>query len=727
MRLASRDLGGGFRQSDFSVPNVHCGGCVHSIEKAVGALSGVEAARVNLSTRRLTVRWRGDGAVPPVVPTLERLGYPANLDDFAAEGGDPALSGLIKALAVAAFSSMNVMMLSGSVWSGADPATRDLLHWICAVLTLPVMLYSSRVFFVSAWQAVRHGRTNMDVPISVGILLAFGLSLYDTMRGGEHAYYDATATLVFFLLIGRTLDHVMRERARTAVRGLARLAARGALVLREDGTRDYLPVNEIEPGLTLLLAVGERGPVDATVAAGRSDLDRSVVNGESAPHAVGPGDMIEAGTLNLTGPLTIVARAHERESFLAEMVRLMEGAESGRAGFRRLADRVAAYYAPVVHIAAFATFVAWMIATGDLHRAIVVAIAVLIITCPCALGLAVPMVQVMAARRLFEHGIMIKDGAALERLETVDTIVFDKTGTLTNGTPRLVNATQLPPDILARAGALAAHSRHPHALAIAAASHGISAPLATDVAEHPGAGIVATLEGAEWRLGRADWALSTPGGVSGTVLACDGELMAQFAFEDTLRPGATAAIAALRRAGYAIEIVSGDNAQAVARVAIQLGVKNWVAGVMPQGKMAHLAALSEAGRHVLMVGDGLNDAPALAAAHASMAPANAADIGRSAADLVFLRDSLTAVSDTLRLTHAAGQLVRQNLILALGYNVIAIPVAVLGYATPFVAAIAMSLSSVVVVANALRLTWPREGNRKPLSLVSSANVERVLS
>jgi Cu2+-exporting ATPase len=710
LRHASRVLGEGLRQSDFSVPSVHCGACVRSIETALAGLDGVESARVNLSTKRLAVRWR-DGAAPPaIVPTLTALGYPAELDDFAGEAADPVLSHLVKALAVAAFSSMNVMMLSGSVWSGADPATRDFLHWICAVLTLPVLLYSSRVFFDSAWTALRHGRTNMDVPISVGILLAFGLSLYDTIMRGESAYYDATATLVFFLLIGRTLDHLMRERARTAVRGLARLAARGAVVLAPDGTRDYRPVSEIAPGMLLLIAAGERLPVDAEIVAGQSDLDRSVVNGESAPYPVAPGARIEAGLLNLTGPLTVRALAAERDSFLAEMVRLMEAAEAGRTGFRRLADRVAQYYAPVVHIAAFATFVGWLAASGDLHRAVVVAIAVLIITCPCALGLAVPMVQVMAARRLFEQGVMVKDGGALERLEAVDTVVFDKTGTLTTGQPRLANAPEVPLDALAVAGVLAAHSRHPHALAVAAAAGGLPAPAPGRIAEIAGCGIEAARDGVVWRLGRADWALADPAGQTGTVLARDGVLVAAFRFEDVPRPGAAEAVNALRKAGLAVEIVSGDTAESVAAMAERLGIADWTAGVRPEGKMARLAALAEAGRHVLMVGDGLNDAPALAAAHASMAPANAADVGRNAADFVFLRDSLMAVPETLAATRAAGRLVRQNLVLALGYNVIAIPIAVLGFATPFVAAIAMSLSSVVVVANALRLG--RWGGRK---------------
>lgn len=712
VRLASRPLAGGLRQSDFAVPAVHCGGCVHTIEKALGALPGVTAARVNLSTRRLAVQWRDDAPLPPMVPTLVALGYEPNLFELAVTDRDPKLRELIVALAVAAFCSMNIMMLSGSVWSGADGPTRGILHWICALLTLPVLLYSCRVFYASAWQALRHGRTNMDVPITVGLVMAFALSLYDTINRGDHAYYDATATLAFFLLIGRTLDHVMRERARNAVKGLARLAPRGALALRDDGTREYLPVGEIVPGTVLLVAAGERIPVDAEVMGGSSELDRSLVSGESAPHPVQPGVRLEAGTLNLTAPLTVRSIAAERDSFLAEMVRLMEVAEGGHQGFRRLADRVAEYYSPVVHLTALLAFVAWMILSGDLHLSATTAVAVLIITCPCALGLAVPMVQVIAARRLFEQGIMVKDGGALERLEGIDTVVFDKTGTLTTGQPLLANRGDIAVQTLATAAALAVHSRHPHALAVAAAANGLAVPAMTDVSELPGCGMEAKLDGFTWRLGRAGWALAAPDAVEGTVLARDGRLEAQFHFIDQLRPQAGAAIRALKAQGLAVEILSGDQPAAVADVATRLGITVWSANMQPAMKLARLTELKRTGHRVLMVGDGLNDAPALVAADVSMAPANAADVGRHAAGFVFMREPLTAVPDTLVLARRASQLVRQNLVLALGYNVIAVPVAVLGYATPFVAAIAMSLSSVVVVANAMRLGGRQERHRK---------------
>ncbi|AEI04523.1 nitrogen fixation protein FixI (plasmid) [Afipia carboxidovorans OM5] len=701
--LASRVVGDGLRQTDLSVPSIHCGACIRNVETALAALPGVEAARVNLSTRRATIRWR-DGAPPPFIETLRHAGYEAHVYDAGAEVKDTGFSELIRALAVAGFAASNIMLLSVSVWSGADSATRDLFHAISAAIALPTLAYSGRVFFRSAWRALRHGRTNMDVPISIGVLLAFGMSIYETATHGPHAYFDASVTLLFFLLIGRTLDHLMREKARTAVKGLANLAARGALVLQPDGSRMYMPVNEIAVGMTILLAAGERVPVDANVLAGHSDIDSALLSGESTPVAAAPGMPLQAGVLNLTGPLTLVATAAAKDSTLADMVRLMEAAEMGRSHYRRIADRASQLYAPVVHATAFLTFVGWMIATGDIHRAVTIAIAVLIITCPCALGLAVPMVQVMAARRLFENGILLKDGGALERLAEIDAIVFDKTGTLTSGIPRLIDPASIDPDSLKLAAAIAVHSRHPYSRAIEAAYpvNFVQPFQPGAVTEHPGCGLEARIGPHCYRLGRAGWALShAADGDDGLVLAENGAPLARFQFEDRLREGTSTALATLKQ-NFEIEILSGDHDEAVSRIADTLGLR-YSAGMRPAGKVAHIRDIETSGRKVLMVGDGLNDAPALAAAHASMAPATAADIGRNAADLVFLHENLDAVPRAIGIARAAARLVRENLSLAVGYNLIAVPVAIMGYVTPLVAAIAMSSSSIIVIANALRL------------------------
>ena len=339
--LASHDLGKGLRQTDLSVPTIHCGGCIQKIEKTLDALPGVEQARVNLSARRVTIRWRADGTPPPLIESLRRIGYEAHLYDADADSKDGTVAKLVRALAVAGFAASNIMLLSVSIWSGAKPATRDLFHWISALIALPAVAYSGRIFFGSAWQSLRHGETNMDVPISIGVLLAFGLSLYETFNRGPHAYFDASITLLFFLLIGRTLDHMMRERARVAVKGLARLAARGALIVRPDGSQIYVPLSEIKAGMTILLTAGERVPVNGRVLKGQSDIDCSLVSGESIPQRACAGSLLQAGTLNLTGSLTIAATAAAKDSFLAEMIQMMEAAE-----FRTL--EVPAHFRPRV-------------------------------------------------------------------------------------------------------------------------------------------------------------------------------------------------------------------------------------------------------------------------------------------------------------------------------------------------------------------------------------------
>lgn len=702
--FAARDMGDGTRQVELSVPGVHCAGCIHAVESALGRLDTVERARVNLSTKRVSVRWRGD-ATPPLVRTLDGLGYTPHLFDDAQEGKDPVLSQLLRGLAVSGFAAGNIMLLSVSVWSGAEGATRDLFHWVSALIALPALAVAGGIYYRSAWGALRHGRMNMDVPIAIGITMAYALSIYDTWHSGAHAYFDASVTLLFFLLIGRTLDHVMRNKARAAVAGLARLSPRGALVLFGDGTRDYRPLGEVEPGMRLLVAAGERIPVDAKVVQGASDLDCSLVNGESAPQPVAAGAEIQAGTLNLTGPLTLEATRPASSSFLAEMMRLMEAAEGGRARYRRIADRVSSMYAPVVHLTALVTFIGWMLAGADWHQAVTVAIAVLIITCPCALGLAVPIVQVVAARRLFENGVMVKDGAAMERLAQADAVVFDKTGTLTLGHPRLTNVHEIAPPLLGMAAALAAHSRHPLSQAIAAQGGAAPSPALSgfdEVKELPGFGMEASAAGVVWRLGRANWA-AEGSQETGTVLSRNGEIVARFAFEDATRDGARATIAALKANVGPVEMLSGDTEAACRRVAAELGVDTWQAALLPAQKVARIERLAQEGRKVLMVGDGLNDAPALGAAHVSMAPATAADIGRNAADFVFLRQSLSAVTTAIEVALRAGQLIRQNIGIAIVYNLIAVPIAILGYVTPLIAAIAMSGSSILVITNALRL------------------------
>ncbi|MBB3593734.1 Cu2+-exporting ATPase [Rhizobium sp. BK529] len=710
--LASHALGGGLRQLDLSVPDVHCGACISTIERALLALPYVRKARVNLSARRVSCVYAEEVDNKAVDPTgitaaVSATGYRVHLFAPLAPESDKTRNQLLLAVGVAGFAAANIMLLSVSVWSGADAATRDMFHWISAMIAAPALVYSGRFFFRSAWNALKRGRTNMDVPISLAVTLSYVVSLWETMHHGEHAWFDATVSLLFFLLIGRTLDHIMREKARAAINGLARLAPRGALVVAVDGSRRYVAVEEIAIGDEIAVAAGDRIPVDGIVASGASDLDLSIVTGESSPVAVKPGAQIHSGAMNLTGSLTVRATKLARNSLLAEIIGLMEAAEGGRARYRRIADRAAALYSPAVHLLALVSFLGWGIIGGDWKQAMLVGVAVLIITCPCALGLAVPVVQVVAAGELFRRGVMVKDGSALERLAEVDTVAFDKTGTLTLGRPRLVRTETDNARTIAIAAGLAQHSRHPLSLSLARQA---------DVAERfehaveiAGGGLETAREDVVYRLGNASFACgeaeiaTSDSPLSEVVLSANGVALARFFFDDTLRAGAGEAVADLEAAGFQTLIFSGDRRSVVERTARSLGVDRALGALNPKQKVEACEALREKGRRVLMVGDGINDAPALAAAHVSMAPSSASDIGRQAADLVFFNERLNAVPDAIRIARRSAALIRQNFALAIGYNILAVPIAIAGLATPLIAAVAMSTSSIIVVTNALRL------------------------
>ena len=714
----TRETAPGVMHMDLLVPDVHCAGCIGKIEKKLAANRAVVKARVNLSTRRLAVDFKAaESTAQALIDEVEAVGFTARPlagGETGADARHAAGRELVVAMAVAGFAAGNVMLLSVSVWSGAQDATRDLFHWLSALIALPAIGFAGRPFFRSALRALAAGTLNMDVPVSLAVILAGAMSLYETARGGGTAYFDAAVMLLFFLLAGRVLDHMMRARAHSAVTRLLSLNATSAMIEDDTGARRMVAVKDLVPGMRAVVAAGERVPADARVISGQSDVDVSIVNGEAMPEVAGPGSVVRAGTMNLTGPLVIEVTAAGPDTFLAEVVGLMETAGQAKARYVRIADRAAGLYAPLVHSAALATFAGWLWWTGgDWQIALMTAIAVLIITCPCALGLAVPAVQVVASGMAFGRGIMIKDGAALERLAEVDTVVFDKTGTLTMGTPVLLAPEKFDRDVLAMAAGLARSSRHPLARALCRAADAAGVPdvAFSDVAEHPGLGLSGVTGGRAVRLGRAGWCTKgradAVAGAPGSVLCVDGEPLARFEFEDDIRDGAAELVAGLQRAGLKVALLSGDSLAGVMQIARQTGISQVQARCLPGDKVRAIEELQAAGHKVLMVGDGINDAPALAAAHASMAPADASDIGRTAADLVFLGRGLGAVGIALAIARRATALVHQNFALAAGYNLIAVPVAVAGLASPLVAAIAMSASSLVVTANALRLRLAR--------------------
>lgn len=705
---------------ELMVEGASCAGCIKKIESGLLALPGVADARLNLSTKRLRVVWR-KGAVAPdaITEELSRLGYGALPFDpeRAQQNVDSEGRFLLRCLAVAGFGAMNIMMFTTPVWFGDDmgEGTRTLLHWFSALVAVPCGLYAAQPFFRSAWNALRAGRANMDVPISLAVVLTFAMSIAETVQGGAHTYFDGITMLLFFLLIGRYLDHRLRERARTAAREILALQAVTARRVGAAGEIEAIASRDIAIGDRLLLAVGERAPCDGVIAEGATELDCSMLTGETLPAAARPGDRILAGSINVSRPIMMRAEARAEDSAVAELARLIEVGEQGRGRFVRLADRAAALYVPIVHGAAALTFIGWMIgplalsslgfdvAGPDFRLALANAVAVLIITCPCALGLAVPAVQVVATGRLFKAGVLVRSGDALERLSQIDTVVFDKTGTLTLGKPKLVSS---PDDVtLSAAASLARVSRHPLSRALVeAAGPGVAASSAIEIA---GEGVEGLLEGKRAWLGKRSFAargeVDAEDGAPELWFAREGETPVRFVFADALRPDAVDAIAALKARGYEVEMLSGDRAAAAEAAAKAAGIDTWRAGVSPAQKTARMQALRALGKKPLMVGDGLNDAAALAAAHASASPGHAVEASQAAADFVLQGDKLMGLVEAIDVAKRAQARAGENLAFSACYNVIAAPLAAAGFLTPLIAAVAMSGSSLVVTLNALRM------------------------
>ena len=705
----------GLARLDLVVAGMHCAGCLRKVEGALKGLNGVEYARANLSTKRVAVRW--DPArlkASAVIRALADTGFTAVPFDPKLIGtlDDRESRSLLKALGVAGFAAANVMLVSVSVWSGLvsdmDETTRSFFHWVSALIALPAIAYAGQPFFRSALKALRAKSMNMDVPIALAVILATTMSLVQTMVNARHVYFDASVTLLFFLLIGRYLDVQARARACSAAENLLGLRATAATLIAPDGTHKSIAVENLEPGMKVLVVAGARIPADGEIVTGTSEIDTSLVTGESVPEQVKAGASVFAGTLNLGAPLVIRVTKRDDDSLLAEIVRLMETAEQGRARYVRIADRAARIYSPAVHIMALATLLLWFALGAHWETSLTYAISVLIITCPFALGLAVPVVQVVATGRLLRQGVLVKAADGLERLAQADTIVFDKTGTLTLGRPRLVNGDEIARADLALAAAIAAASRHPLALALTAHGQTLPHPLLDDIHEEPGMGLEARLGGEPIRLGNADYAgvNATHGqghGGSELWLRRGSDEPVRFRFEDTPRPDARDVIAALKARGFAIELLSGDREPAVKRLAGELGIANWRAAARPAAKIARLEELAAEGRKVAMIGDGLNDAPALRAAHVSLSPADAADVSQTAADFIFQGAKLAPIVEAVDVARKSRRLVFQNFGLALAYNAVAVPLAVAGFVTPLVAAIAMSSSSITVTLNSLRL------------------------
>lgn len=706
--------GGTEHRLDLMVAGLTCGACVWLVEQALASDPDVIGARASLTARRLTVTWCGPATKAEALAGLvARLGFQVAPWSAACLRAteDAEERALIRALGIAAFGASNVMMLSVAVWVGSDmgEATRGLMHWLAALIAMPVVLVAGMPFYRSAIAALRAGRVNMDMAVSLGVLATTAMSLSEALRNGPFTWFDGATALLALLLGGRVLDRAARRRARQACAELLALQSAEVTRLEADGTAHRIGSEHVRPGDRLLVAPGERLSLDGVLEEGEALLDTAASTGESLPRRFAAGADLPAGAVNLGVALVQRVTAAASEGSLAAVARMLERAESARGRYVSIADRAARVYVPVAHVVALATFLGWWFGMGvSWQAALVPAVASLIVTCPCGLAIAVPAVQVVAVGALFRRGVLVGSPTALERVAACDIAVLDKTGTLTTGRPELLPDPARPAGALEAAAALAASSRHPLSRALVAACPGGVTP-AGEVEEVPGAGLS---RGAE-RLGSAAFcgAVDAGEGEGPSLWYRAGAEAAPivFRFADPLRRDAAEAVAALRRLGLEVELLSGDTPAAVSAAAGALGIETWRAGATPADKAARIEALRAEGRRPLMLGDGINDAAALALAHASASPAGSTDLAQSAADLVLRAEGLSALPAAIATARRAQRAARQNIAFSLVYNLVAVPTAITGIVTPLIAALVMASSSLAVILNALRVG--REASR----------------
>ncbi len=692
------------------VEGVHCAACIWLIETLLNRQEGVMNARVNMSTKRLTLKWEGDiKRGQELVAMIESIGYRLVPFDpkILRNENEEYLKFLLVCLGIAGFAAGNIMLISISLWFdgfGMGEATRNILHWLSSLIALPVIIFSGRPFFYSAFSALKNRRSNMDVPISLAIILTSIISLIQTMNKAHDVYFDSAIMLLFFLLIGRYLDTKARYKATNASQDLLLLTAGSATVINEDGSQSVIPSQNITLGMNLLVCAGEKIPADGVILEGNSEIDMSLINGETIPHIGQKGSDVFAGTINLSAPITLKVTKVGQGTLLNQIVSMMENAEKGQAKYVRIADRIAGYYTPVVHSLAALTFIYWLFVGGeDWQQSLMTAVTVLIITCPCALALAVPVVQVVASRRLMQQGILLKSGEALEKIPTIDSIIFDKTGTLTLGHPELVNKADISLEILQLAASIAKKSKHPLSRALAKSYHG--EPIKLEVTEIAGKGLLAKHKGEEIRLGNRDFCKVQGKSQSLEFWLSYKNQDTHFIFKDQIRQDAKEIISDLKSRAIHVILLSGDAEAPVTEVAEYLDIDIFEHSMTPDKKYAYIEAMRDVGgKKIMMVGDGLNDAPSLALADVSVSPSTAMDISQNAADIIFQGEKLYPIKELFNLSTKTQKLVRQNFAIALCYNLLAIPLAMMGYVTPLLAALAMSSSSIIVITNALRLS-----------------------
>jgi Cu2+-exporting ATPase len=693
------------------IEGIKCGSCVWLIESSLKKQDGVLEASVNMTTKTLSLTWVGNQSrVDEFIKLIETIGYKAVplIESAVVESQKKTEKNLLKMIALSGVIWVQNMMISMGIWAGDISGelginSRTFMNICAAILTIPILTYTSKDFFSSAWIAIKERKSHMDIPISIAIIVTLLVSVYGTFVGSEFVFFEAVSSLVFALLIGRYLDQKVRNRANEYARNLV-LKKSLFVTVERNGNLELVNINSVSVGEIIYVAAGERIPLDGVVASGESEIDNSIITGESNPKKILLGDKVFAGSINLQNPIKITVESDEDNTILAEIKKLIEKSENQRSKYKTLAGKVAKAYTPVVLVLSLITIMIW-ISLGSISEAILKGVSVLVITCPCAMGLAVPVVHVVATSNLMKRGVFIKSQDALERLSEIKSVALDKTGVLTYGRPKILN--DIPDNIKAILKSLAVHSKHHLCLAIVDELNDAEVVEVSDISEEKGFGISCTWNGKKLMIGRPGWC-----GVKTREEKSDEHILStwfvvknqeiidfsiELKFSDEIRTEAIDFIKQLKKlVGNDISIISGDSKDNVRKVANILGITGFNGGLTPQEKYEFVSEKDL----VLMVGDGLNDAAAMTQAHCSASPSNIIELSQNQSSIVF-QNSLIDIIDAIKAAKKSTLVCKENIIISIVYNIISIPVAMLGYASPLVAAVFMGLSSVFVVLNTL--------------------------
>lgn len=697
------------------VEGIRCAACAWLIRSQLEARQGVDQVQVDVATGFVRINWQPDKLrLSKIAAILSGVGYRPHLPLAGAEamGRQEERRSALKRLGVAGLGMMQVMMYAAALYAGdamgIDEGPERFLQWISLIVTAPVLLYSGRVFYTSAWRSLSNRRVGMDVPVALAISIAFIMSCINFFTGNGHVYFDSVVMFIFFLSLGRYAELVIRHRNLQTGLALARLLPEWAELIR-DGQTEKIPATDLRKTDRVRVRAGQTFPADGFVITGATEVNEALLTGESRPVAKHVGDKVIAGSINKSQTVEVEVSEDPDDSTVSVMGRMLLKSQTHRSRYARLSERYAGWFVAIVLSVAGLTAMWWLV--HDVSMLFPATLAVLVISCPCALSLATPAAIASSSRALLEQGVLLTRGAALEVLSSVDTIVFDKTGTLTTGTPSIVNTVLNPAregysqeHALRIAAHLEADSSHPIAKAFVAVA--VERDSVRDVVNHDN-GVEGRVDNIPYRLGNAAFTRIKAGeftdGLSRVWLTDELGWIARFELDDGLRDGAAVTMSALRARGLELIILSGDHQQAVASVAERTGIKTWYAGKNPSMKMEFLESLQAQGKTVLMVGDGINDAPVLSVANASMTVSGASELANSAADFIITGNSLKYIEYAFKIGSNTRSVIRQNLLWALAYNLLAVPFAAAGLIVPWMAALGMSLSSLLVVLNSGRL------------------------